>query len=72
MFFTADWKTKVRQDSYPLGPTPIALGPATTDASGDFSLTPSPLGAGRYWLLAEYAGDATSWPAHLRTEMTLP
>ncbi len=72
MFFTADWKTKVRQDSYPLGPTPIALGPATNDARGDFSATASPPQAGRYWLVAEYAGDATYWPARDRTEVTVP
>ena len=63
---------EIRRDDHPLAPAPIALGTATTDATGGFSLTTSPFEAGRYALLAEYAGNATYWPARARTEVTVP
>jgi hypothetical protein len=71
-FFTSDWKTEVRRDTHPLGPVPIALGSAVTDATGAFALTLGPLEPGRYLLLAEWAGNATYWPGRAQTEVTVP
>ena len=61
-----------RRDRLAIAPAPIPAGAATTDATGGFSLTTSPLDAGRYSLLAEYPGNATYWPARARTEVTVP
>jgi len=71
IFLTSVW-SEVRRDRYPLAPAPIPAGSATTDAPGGYTLTTSPLEAGRYHLFAEHAGDATYWPARARTEVTVP
>ncbi len=63
---------EIDRDMYPLAPAPIPLGVATPDAKGAYTLTSSPLDAGRYRLLAEYVGNATYWPARARTEVTVP
>jgi hypothetical protein len=68
-FFTTDWKEEVRRDIHPLGPT---VGTTVTDATGAYALTMSPLEPSRYWLLAEYAGNTTYWPARAQTEVTVP
>jgi hypothetical protein len=61
-----------RRDTLALAPAPIPLGVATPDAKGAYTLMSSPLDAGRYRLLVEYAGNATYWPARARTEVTVP
>jgi hypothetical protein len=70
--FLATDQIEGRRDPLALAPAPIALGTATTDPSGAYTLTTSPLEAGRYRLLVEYAGNATYWPARARTEVTVP
>jgi len=69
-FFTSDWK-EVRRDIHPLGPVPT-VGTTVTDATGAYALTMSPREPSRYWLLAEYAGNTTYWPARAQTEVTVP
>jgi hypothetical protein len=49
-----------------------AVATVTTDAAGAWTLTTSSLEPGRYHLLAEYAGDATYWPARERADVTVP
>ena len=71
IFLKAD-QSEVRRDIHPLAPVPIPAGVATTDATGAYTLTTSPLDAGRYRLLVEYAGNATYWPARARTEVEVP
>ena len=71
IFLRAD-QSEVRRDIHPLAPGPIAVGTATTDATGAYALTMSGVDAGRYWLDATYAGDKAYWPARARTEVTLP
>lgn len=71
IFLKTDW-SEVRRDIHQLAPAPIPVGTTTTDATGGYTLTSSSLEAGRYRLLAEYAGDATFWPARARTEVTVP
>jgi len=63
---------EIHRDMYPLAPAPIPLGVATSDAKGAYTLATNPLDMGRYWLLVEYAGNATHWPARQRTEVTVP
>ncbi len=72
LFFTSDWKTEVGRDLHPLAPAPLDLGATVTDASGSFALTIGPLEPGRYTLVAEWAGNASYWPARARTEVTVP
>ena len=60
------------RDRYPLAPTPIPVGPTTTDATGAYSVTTSALEAGRYRLAATYAGDPMYWPARAEVEVVVP
>jgi hypothetical protein len=55
-----------------LAPVPIDVATSATDATGAWSIPSARLEAGRYRLLAEYAGDATYWPARARSELTVP
>lgn len=71
IFLKADG-SEVRRDIRQLAPAPIAIGTATTDATGAFSLTASALEAGRYRLRASYAGDEVLWPAWADVEATAP
>lgn len=71
IFLKAD-QSEIRRDIHPLAPAPIPAGTTTPDASGVYTLATSPLEAGRYRLLVEYAGNATYWPARARTEVTVP
>ncbi|MCU0504218.1 MAG: Ig-like domain-containing protein [Chloroflexi bacterium] len=63
---------ETRRDIHPLTPQPIAVGSAATDPTGAWSLSTTTLESGRYRLLAEYAGDATYWPARARMELVVP
>lgn len=67
--FLAD--QEIRRDIHPLAPAPIALGTATTDGTGAYTLAVTGLEPGRYALSATYAGDATRWPARAHAEATV-
>ena len=71
IFLKAD-QSEVRRDIHPLAPGPIAVGTATTDATGAYSVMTSRVDPGLYNLLAEYPGDRTYWPARAWTEVTVP
>jgi hypothetical protein len=70
--FLATDQIERRRDPLALAPAPIPAGVATPDAQGVYTLTTSPLDAGRYRLLVEHAGSPTYFPARTRTEVTVP
>lgn len=55
----------------PVAPSPISVGGATADASGEYRLVIAGLEAGRYWVTAEYPGDAAHWPARVAVSIDL-
>jgi hypothetical protein len=53
-------------ETIPFKETPLVVGTATTDASGNFSLSLAGLGSQQVLLEAAYAGDAGHWPAYVQ------
>jgi len=51
-------------ETIPFTPTPLTIGTATTDASGNFSLSLAALGSQQVMLESTYAGDAQHWPGY--------
>jgi hypothetical protein len=54
----------LKSETIPFTPTPLTIGTATTDASGNFSLSLAALGSQQVLLESTYAGDAQHWPGY--------
>jgi hypothetical protein len=54
----------LKSETIPFTPTPLAVGTATTDAAGNFSLSLAALGSQKVLLKSTYPGDAQHWPAY--------
>lgn len=55
----------------PVAPAPIPVGAVAADAAGAYGLVITGLEPGRYWLTADYAGDAEHWPARAAVSIDL-
>ena len=64
--------TETGRSRLAVAPAPISAGATTSDAEGEYRLVITDLEPGRYRLTAEYAGDATYWPARAALAVNVP
>ena len=54
----------LKSETIPFMPNPLTIGTATTDASGNFSLSLGALGSQQVLLESSYGGDGQHWPGY--------